>query len=96
MLVKFQNQIIDSAAFPVVVFQDGITWKTTTDYAVGFSFDNVIDASKTEEEIQAERADITVRLLYTYWDAIANNHTCFDVEYELNKIIAIKNGSSVV
>lgn len=96
MLIKFQNQIIDSASFPIVIFQDGITWKTTSDYAVGFSFDNVMDSSKTEAEIQEERGEITARLLYTYWDALANNHTCFDVEFELNKILAIKNGSSLV
>ncbi len=88
MQVKFQNQIIDTTAFPLVVFQDGITWQTTNGFTVGFNFDNALDSENADEE----RREITLRLMYTYWDALANNHTCFDVEHELNKILAIKKG----
>lgn len=90
MQVKFQNQIIDTSSFPLVVFKDGITWQTPEGFTVGFNFDNAL--STDTETADKERADITNRLMFTYWDALANNHTCFDVEFELNKILAIKNG----
>ena len=90
MQVKFQNQIIDASSFPLVVFKDGISWQTTEGFTVGFNFDNAL--SNDTEEADKEREEITVRLMYTYWDALANNHTCFDVEHELNKILAIKRG----